>query len=62
VDYSSDLLNLRATFKLEVLHLTGGVADQATAAEGQHSYQLKKSIALTTTHDLAKLPHLTISI
>jgi hypothetical protein len=35
---------------------------QTATAKGQHSYQLGKSIALTTLHDLAMLPHLTISI
>jgi hypothetical protein len=32
VDYRADLY-LRATFKLKLLHLTGGGADQAAAAE-----------------------------
>jgi hypothetical protein len=43
VDYRADLLNLKAAFKLELLHLSGG-ADQAAAAEGEHSYQLGKLI------------------
>jgi hypothetical protein len=34
VDYRTDLLNLRAAFKLELPHLAGVVADQAVAAEG----------------------------
>jgi hypothetical protein len=34
VDYRADLLNLRAAFKPELPHLTGGGADQAPAAEG----------------------------
>jgi hypothetical protein len=62
VDYRADLLNLRAKFKLELPHLTGGGANQAAAAEGYHSYQLRKSIALSTLHDLPKLLHLTISM
>jgi hypothetical protein len=32
--YRANLLNLRAAFKLELPHLTGGEADQVAAAEG----------------------------
>jgi hypothetical protein len=62
VDYKADLLNLRTAGKLKLPHFAEGEADQEAAAEGKHCYQLRKSIALTTLHDLAKLPHLTISI
>jgi hypothetical protein len=62
VVYRGDLLNLRTTFKLKLPHLAGGGADQTAAAKGQPSYQLGKSIPLTTLHDLAKLLHLTISV
>jgi hypothetical protein len=34
VDYRADLLNLRAAFKLELLHFVGGGADPAAAGEG----------------------------
>jgi hypothetical protein len=34
VDHRNDLLNQRAAFKIELLHLTGGEADQTAAAEG----------------------------
>jgi hypothetical protein len=34
MDYRADLQNLRAAFKLELPHLTGGEADQAAAAAG----------------------------
>jgi hypothetical protein len=61
VDCRADLLNQRAAFKIELSHLTGGGADQAAAAEGYHTYQLGKTIALTTLHDLTNLPHITIS-
>jgi hypothetical protein len=33
VGYRADLLNMRAAFKLELPHLTGGESDQAVAAE-----------------------------
>jgi hypothetical protein len=62
VDYRTDLLNLRAAFKLKLPHLTGKGVDQTAAAEGKHSYQLGKSISLTTLHDLSKLLYLTVSI
>jgi hypothetical protein len=62
VDCRNDLLNQRATFKTELPYLAGGGADQTAASKGKHIYWLGKSIALTTLHDLTKLPHLTISI
>jgi hypothetical protein len=62
VDCRADLLNQRAAFKTELPHLTEGGAHQIAAAEGQHSYQLGKSVALTTLHDLMIILHLTISI
>jgi hypothetical protein len=33
VNYRDDHLNLRAAFKLKLLHLAGGEADKAVAAE-----------------------------
>jgi hypothetical protein len=61
VGHRTNLLNQRAAFKLQLPHLTGRGVDQKAASERKHSYQLGKLIALTTLHDLANLPHLTIS-
>jgi hypothetical protein len=47
-------------FKTELPHFAEGRADQTAAAEEQHSWCLVKITALTTLHELAVLPHLTI--
>jgi hypothetical protein len=62
VDHRTDLLNYRTAFKIELHHLDRKGADKTNAAEGCHNRRLGKTIALTTLHDLANLPHLTISI
>jgi hypothetical protein len=62
VGHRDHLLSQGAASKTKLPHLTRGEADQTAAVEGKHSNQLGKSIALTTLHDLANLPHLTISI
>jgi hypothetical protein len=54
VDHRADILNQRAAFKIELPHFSGGGADK-TAADGENN----RSDHL---HDLANLPHLTISI
>jgi hypothetical protein len=53
VDHRANLLNQRAAFKTELLHLAERGADQTTVAEGQHSCGLGKTTAVTTLHDLA---------
>jgi hypothetical protein len=40
VDYRDDLLNLRATCKLKLPHITGGGSNQAAAAERQKNKTL----------------------
>jgi hypothetical protein len=40
VDYRTDLLNLRTACKLKLPHLTGGVVEQAAAAERQKNKTL----------------------
>jgi hypothetical protein len=51
-----------AAFKIELRHIAGRGADQTVADEEQHSYQLAKTIALTTVHNLANLLHITIQL
>jgi hypothetical protein len=59
VDYRADLLNIRTAWKLKLLHLTKGGADQAAAADRQK----KKTLPInqlpgkTTTELLLKYHH-----
>jgi hypothetical protein len=62
VDPRADLLGQRAVLKTELLYLARGRANQTVAAEGQCSCcLLKTTIALTTLHELADLPHLPVA-
>jgi hypothetical protein len=61
VDHRTDFLSHKMAFKTELPHLIGGGGDQTC---GWRVTQLSagETIALITLYDLAKLPHLTISI
>jgi hypothetical protein len=63
VDRRADLLNQRAAFKL-VLPAPPLLEEKLTKQlqlEDNTAIQLGKAIALTTLHDLANLPHFTVS-
>jgi hypothetical protein len=62
VDPRADLLGQRAAFKTKLPHLAGGGAYQTKLQLKDNNYWLVKTTALTTLHDLANLPRLTISI